>query len=166
MHILVLYLIVYLLYVLFLPTKPRGALDCRAKAVNEEMKRAATYAIAALAKRPMMKRRTPSAGDLINLAAANQTAAAAGAGSSASDSSSTLSTDVSVPGSVGSGGSSASGRSRSPQKCGPAAGLRVEHKHTNSGGKHLGHLRRKSYGEGCFYTATDGDAAQPKFGRQ
>lgn len=43
------------------------------------MKRAATYAIAALAKRPVMKRR-PSAGDLLKLADPQQGSVAAGAG--------------------------------------------------------------------------------------
>ncbi|GBF99058.1 malate dehydrogenase, partial [Raphidocelis subcapitata] len=46
----------------------RGALDCRARCVNEEMKLAATHAIAAIARKPAsLKRRTPSVGDLASL---------------------------------------------------------------------------------------------------
>lgn len=158
-------------------TTCRGALDCRAKAVNEEMKRAATYAIAALAKRPAMKRKTVSAGDLINLAAASaqQPGVAASTGAPTS-SSSTLSTDQSGTVGNGSGGSCASDRSSSPFRStspcthtGAAGSLcskgHHHHKHAGSAGKHLSHLRRKSYGEQCFYTAQGGDQA-PKFGVQ
>lgn len=142
-------------------------MDCRAKAVNEEMKRAATYAIAALAKRPIMKRRTPSAGDLIHLAAAAQQPAVAAMTSDPSSSSSTLSTDMSAAACNGSAGSCGSDRSSSPQKQNGIAGSKAHHKHAGSGGKHIGHARRKSYGENCFYTTTDVEGSdQPKFGRQ
>ncbi|WIA37314.1 hypothetical protein OEZ86_014249 [Tetradesmus obliquus] len=161
----------------------RGALDCRARAVNEEMKRAATYAIAALAKRPVMKRRSPSAGDLIQLAtaAAAATAAAgaapqqqqqqqseqqAGAAANGSTTSSTLSTDVSAAAAESSGIASSTASSGTSQQNPPpdtpaAAGGRSgsppkgHHRHTGSGKQH--HTRRKSYGEGCFYTAAEGE---------
>jgi len=68
--------------VIAFPPLFRGALDCRAKAINEDMKLAATHAIAALAKRPVMKRR-PSAGDLLRLADPHQGSVAAGAGAPA-----------------------------------------------------------------------------------
>ena len=49
----------------------RGALDCRAVAVNEEMKLAATYAIAKLARQPKLKR-PESHMDLSHLAVMNR----------------------------------------------------------------------------------------------
>ncbi|KAF6255167.1 hypothetical protein COO60DRAFT_246764 [Scenedesmus sp. NREL 46B-D3] len=166
----------------------RGALDCRARAVNEAMKRAATYAIAALAKRPVMKRRSPSASDLIHLATAAAAGTAqqqTGAAANGSSTSSTLSTDTSAtpagnrgaasstgscstsqqpqaaagtPGSGAAAAAAGSGRSGSPSK-----GL---HRHTGSGTRQ--HVRRKSYGEGCFYTAAEGEDgnAPVVFGKQ
>lgn len=133
------------------------------------MKRAATYAIAALAKRPVMRRRQPSAGDLFKLADPQQGSVAAGAGAPAVQepsasgdsatapcngtagqahstvSSSTLSTDTAAT-AAGSGVSeaSSSGRSGSPVKEAPQ--LRVR---SSSVGR-SGHARRKSYGEWCL----------------
>lgn len=73
---------------LLLPLSCHKAHGCAAmlcslhRAINEEMKLAATHAIAALAKRPVMKRR-PSAGDLLKLAGPHQGPVAAGAGAPA-----------------------------------------------------------------------------------
>lgn len=143
----------------------RGALDCRAKAVNEEMKRAATYAIAALAKRPVMRRRTPSAGDLIHLSAAAQQPARTADAPSIS-SSSTASTDCTVPATNGSSVSCTTCNSDSLHSKNGACSKHI-HKHTNSGGKAFSHLRRKSYGEASFYTASEGDGSAPAvFGKQ
>jgi hypothetical protein len=69
---------------LFAPLCGCPATLCLCRAVNEDMKRAATYAIAALAKRPIMKRR-PSAGDLLRLADPQQGSVAAGAGAPSKD---------------------------------------------------------------------------------
>jgi hypothetical protein len=155
------------------------------------MKRAATYAIAALAKRPVMKRRSPSTGDLIHLETAAAAATAqhqaeqqAGAIANGSTTSSTLSTDASGPAAAnGSGGAASttgscstsqpqqeaqpdaaaptaagSGRSGSPSK--------GHHRHTGSGMRQ--HVRRRSYGEGAFYTAAGGEGgnAPVVFGKQ
>jgi hypothetical protein len=167
---------------------------CLLRAVDEEMKRAATYAIAALAKRPVMKRRSPSAGDLIHIATAADKAAAAaqqhteqqqaGAVANGSTTSSALSTDISGHAAVsdGAASSTASGStSQQQQQQGPAdtpaaaaaaAGGRSgspskgHHRHTGSGTRQ--HMRRKSYGEGSFYTVAEGEGgnAAVVFGKQ
>jgi hypothetical protein len=93
---------------LFAPLCGCPATLCLCRAVNEDMKRAATYAIAALAKRPIMKRR-PSAGDLLRLADPQQGSVAAGAGAPSKDHSEDLAAATEAATAAAEGGTAANG---------------------------------------------------------
>lgn len=111
------------------------------------MKRAATYAIAELAKRPPMRhRRTPSVGDLMKAATDSLEAASlldtptgAGVGSSGSNGTAAAAVAATSDLHVVPAAAAAAGRPR--------------------------HLHRKSYGEAAYFKAQEDEAA-PSFGRQ
>ncbi len=64
----------------------RGALDCRARCINEEMKLAATHAIAAIARKPaMLRKRTPSTGDIASLVGSSNPLSGSAGGSASGD---------------------------------------------------------------------------------
>lgn len=153
------------------------------------MKLAATHAIAALAKRPPMRRR-PSAGDLLRLADAAQSSVAAGAGAPSKQeppavngtataasngtagkaesevSSSTLSTDMAATTAAAAGGAGSEASSSAQPVSSPFKQTQQQHQHqhhhtrSSSTGK-PGHARRKSYGEGTGPTWVVHTAATP-----
>jgi len=136
------------------------------RAVNEEMKRAATYAIAALAKRPVMKRRTPSIGDLLHMAAeaADKQSATAVAAATSSTLSTDVSSDCAAPGTANGSTADNSSVCKSNNTGHPC---RSPSPSRNRQGKPL-HCRRRSYGENAYYQACgEGDTAAnvPVFGR-
>lgn len=91
------------------------------RAINEEMKLAATHAIAALAKRPVMKRR-PSAGDLLKLAGPHQGPVAAGAGAPAKQDAATAATDAAGAGAAHANGVAAADAQPNGSPAAAAAG--------------------------------------------
>lgn len=148
----------------------RGALDCRARRINEEMKLAATYAIAAIARRPAsLKKRTPSMSDLSTLVGgagagagaengANGTGMAAAPSSGLSEASSACAA-AGVAASVASCSTSVGADGPPARAPSPASG--------RSGSPGPGHRRRKSLlqGKASEEAPAEDVATTPAFGR-